>query len=366
MIQTATPAPPAATPAALRFSAGARWRDHGEFADESKVLAATSQTVQEAPLPPGDWAADVTLMVDVTAAGNAAAVAMAGDAPWSVISEVRFLDAAGNAVYSLTGYGLYLINLLGGYFGKNDPTDSPYYAAPVTGAGATGGTFSFLLHLPLEIIQRDAIGALPNGASNSVCRVAIVLAPLSSVYTTAPTNAPTCRIRMAESGYVIPSATSPLGNSFATEPPGAGTFQQWSEITYPFNAGRVSKDHTRKGQVYRTLLIVARDNSGVRSDTVLTEFEFAVDDVRSMKGRWSYCRHRTCQRQAWAASKLPTGVIQVSYGHEWDGIFGGELRDHWVMTQPGTSVFFHLNASAAGNLQVLTNEVVPRDGIVRA
>lgn len=363
---TATPAPAAAPTSQLRFSTGARWRDHGEFYDEQKVLAASSQVLPEAPLPPGDWASDVTLMVDVTAAGNTAAVAMQADAPWSVISEVRFLDAAGNAVYALTGYALYLVNLLGGFYGKNDPGDSPYYSAPVTGTGATGGTFSFLLHLPLEIIQRDAIGAIPNGASNSVCRVAVVLAPNTAVYSTQPTNAPAVRIRMAESGYVVPAAASPLGNTYQVEPPGAGTFQQLTEMTYPFNSGRSMKDHTRKGNVYRSLIIVARDGTGARSDTVLTEFEFSVDDVRSAKGRWPYLRHRTCQRQSWAASKLPTGVIQVSYAHDWDGIVGGELRDSWVLTQPGTSVFFHLNASDAGNLQVITNEVVPRDGIIRA
>lgn len=361
MVTAAPEAPPAA--ASLRFPTGARNREAGIFYDEVRTQTAGSVVFPEAQMPPGDWLADVTLWVTMTTAGNSAVVAFQADGPWSAIAEIRFMDAAGNSIYSLTGYSLMLINLLGGYYGQNDPTDSPLYTTPVVGSGATGGSFSFGLHLPIEIISRDAVGVIPNGASNSVCRVGYTLAPSVAVYSTAPTALGAFRVRMFETGYVLPSTDSPVnGLPYATQPPGAGTFQQWSEITLDFAIGRTRKPHTRKGNVYRTLLFVARTAAGVRSDTALDELTFNVDGVSSIKGPWAYLRHRTWQRQPYALTKLPAGVVQVSYCHEWDGKVGGEMRDWWIPTQPGTDVNFDFVATTAGQLQIITNEVVPKAG----
>lgn len=346
----------------LRFSAGSRRRSHGVFYDESLVMQAGSRVLPEAPVPPGDWLASMFMLVDVTTAGNAAAVALTADAPWSVISQIDYLDPAGNSIYSLSGFGLYLANLLGGFAGQTDPALSPYHTALTTGPGATAGSGRFVLPIPIEIVSRDAVGALPNGASNAVTRVRLTLAPLADLYAVAPTVAPTVRIRIIEEGYVLPSDVSPAGNSIAQQPPGAGTFQQWSESTIDFGAGKTRKEHARKGNVYRTLILVARTAANVRSNTVLDELAFAVDDVASIKGPFDYLRHRTWDMQGFAAASLPTGVVQVSYAHEWDGRVGGELRDWWVQTQPGSSVFFDFQAAAPGKLQVITNEVVPMSG----
>jgi len=363
MATATAPGPaPAAAPAdsMLRFASGARLRQHGQFYNEARTFTAATQVFPEAPIPPGDWLTDVLITVNCVTAGNAATVAFAADAPWSAISEIRFLDPAGNAIYSLTGYGWFLVNLLGGYAFNTDPTDSPLYITPVVGAGATGGSFRFALHVPVAIIDRDGIGAIPNGQSNAVCRVQITLAASTAVYTTPPTNAGTVTITMHESGLVTPSAESIAGNRYATEPPGAGTLQQWSQIPYDLPNGQgIRRDHPRRGQVYRTLIVVARTAAGVRSDTILSRLKFSVDEIFSANGSWLEHRHFTWQRQNLLLTKLPTGVAQISYAHEWDGKVGGELRDLWVPTQPGTSVYFEVDTTAAAVLEVLTNEVVP-------
>lgn len=350
------------TSPALRFGVGARARDTGVFYDERKTLASTSGVMPEAPVPPGDWLQEITLLVEVASTGNSATVALANDAPWSLFSEIAFLDAGGQVVHALSGYNLYLVNLLGGFKFQNDPTTSPFYTALTTGGGTTAGSGKFLLRIPVEIIDREGIGAYPNAASNAVTRIRLTLAPTAQVYSTAPTAAPEVRVRMISTGLVVPSDTSPAGRPFSPEPPGAGTFQQWTQLGYDLTAGRRTIPHTRKGQTYRTLLFVTRDNSGVRSDAIVSDFRFSVDDVASMRGPWGFCRHVTWERQLLAAANLPTGVVQVSFAHEFDGKVGGELRDNWVMTAPGSKVEMELEVAAAGTIQVITNEIIPAPG----
>lgn len=360
---------PAQAPAVdpLRFSTGARERPDGVFYDETVTLDATSKVFPEAKVPVGNWLKHVDLLVTITSTGNSATVALGGDAPWSSIAEVVFRDAGGNAIDSLGGYNFYLMNLLGGFSYQTDPTTSPFYTALTTGGGGTAGTGKFLLRLPVEIINRDAIGAYPNGASNAAVRVQVIAAPLASTFSTAPNGTVTMNIKMISSGYVLPSVASPTGRPYADQPRGAGSFQQWSQVAYDLTSGRRTLQHTRKGNVYRTLIFVARNSSGVRSDSVITDFEFSVDDVANLRGPWNYCKHVTWERQNLLAANLPTGVIQVSYCHEWDGKVGGELRDSWVATEPGSKVELELEVASTCTLHVITNEIVTAvgDGVLR-
>lgn len=356
--------PDTAAPAPLRFTTGARSRDTGVFYDESTAIGATSTVLPEAQIPVGDWLSEISLLVTVTGANptTAATVAAQADAPWSVFSELAFLDAGGNTVHSLSGYNLYLTNLLGGFKFQSDPTASPEHVPLVTGDGAAAGSFSFILRVPVLIIDRDAIGAYPNGASNAAVRIRPTIAPEASIYSTAPSEGATIRVQMIETGFVLPSSASPAGNSYANEPPGAGTFQQWSQISYDLTTGRRTLTHTRKGQTYRTLIFVTRDGDGARSNAIVDEMQFRVDDVPSIRGPWRYLRHVTWEKHLVAAANLPAGVVQVSYAHEWDGKVGGELRDGWVPTQPGSKVEIEVEAAASGALEVITNEIVPVTG----
>jgi hypothetical protein len=348
----------------LRFATGARSRDTGVFYDESKVLATTAGVMPEAAVPPGDWLQEVTMIVTATSAGNAAAVAVQPDAPFVVFSEVAFLDAAGNTVHALSGYNLWLVNLLGGYKYQSDLTKSPSYVTPVLGAGATGGSFSFTIRIPVQIIDREFIGAYPNAASNAVTRIRLTLNTLANIYSVLPTNAPTVNVKMIETGAVIPADTSPAGTPYAPEPAGAGTFQQWTQNRYDLNTvGRRTFPHNRKGQTYRGLILVTRNAAGARIDTILNEVRFSVDDVASLRGPWTYARHCTWERQNLvAAADLPAGVAMVDFAHEWDGKVGGELRDAWVITAPGSKVEFELDVAVVGTLEVITNEVIPVAG----
>lgn len=365
---TATaPAAGAATPNPLRFTAGARERFDGVFYDETRNATTTSVVMPEAKVPVGNWLKYVDMLVTVSSTGNAAAVALQADAPWTIIGELTFIDAGGNTVDSLRGYNVYLMNLFGGFMFQTDPATSPFHTALTTGAGATAGSGQFILRLPVEIIDRDAIGAYPNGASNAAVRMGITLNPLLSTYSTVPNGTVAVNIKLISVGYVTPAVGSPGGRPYADAPNGAGSFQQWTQVAYDLSVGARTFDHTRKGNVYRQLILVARTTAGVRSDTVLTDLAFMVDEIASVRGPWAYLKHITWQRNLVLAANLPAGVVQVSYCHDWDGKTGGELRDGYVPTQPGSKVQIATTVGTACTLEVITNEIVTsaRQGVLR-
>jgi hypothetical protein len=147
--------------------------------------------------------------------------------------------------------------------------------------------------------------------------------------------------------------------AFNNTPPGAPfIFQQIGVNPYDVKVGRRVEQHVRKGNVLRSLIFVARTDAGVRSDTLIDEMRVRIDKVETVDGPWRHLRHVTWSRQNILAANLPAGVIQVSFAHEWDGKVGGELRDLYVSTAPGSLVEFDYVGTAAGTLSVITNEIV--------
>jgi hypothetical protein len=102
-----------------------------------------------------------------------------------------------------SGWDLYQAHKWGGYAAFDDPALSPSFSA----VGASGGNFSFLLRVPVEIGNRDALGALPNMNASSTYKLRLALAPSNRIYTTPPgTTLPTVRFRVWAECWAPPSS----------------------------------------------------------------------------------------------------------------------------------------------------------------
>ena len=193
--------------------------------DFSATFTAGSTNIEQ--LQTNAFLAYVVLDVNLTTAGNAAAVTFAAsDSPWSVFSQVYLNDPANQAIISpITGYGLYLMNKYltdtGCFF---DPASDPNYST-VTGTGATGGSFSFRVVIPVEHRHRDALGAVNNSAANQRYLLGLnVISSFASLYGTAPT---------AEAASVSVVATQ----VYWTSPPGSITTSGGSAAVQPTPSG---------------------------------------------------------------------------------------------------------------------------------
>jgi hypothetical protein len=314
-------------------------------------------------IPTGGWERFIYLQVSCTTASNSATVAFNADAPWNALSEITFRDARGNTIIGpLSGYDLYLANKWLGYQWNTDAATAPGYAA-TAGAGGTGGSFSFIIPIPIELIGRDAIGALANGASNTALRVQVSLNTSTAIYSTAPTTLATVRVRAFHDAWQSPPATTGAGQPYAQAPVGAGTFHQVTKSNYPYSVGENRILLARKGNPIRGLVSVFRNTSAVRvtSTSILGTnlFQLFYEGSDLISGTDEMHRFRMWNSNNILAANFDTGVLTMDWASDLDGKVGAELREQWLPTQPGSRVELRFTASAAGNLDVLTDEVIP-------
>jgi len=347
-----------------RFAVGARERFVGDYSDLTQAFATTFPTVD---IPAGDFTAGVYLRVDAVTAGNAAVVVFAGDAPFNALSEIQLQDPQGIPFQIYSGYELYLWNLVGGFTGQSDDAQSPYYVATAGVGAGLGGSFSFVLRIPAELFPRDGIGALFNGSTASQFKVKVTLATSATVYTTPPTAVPTVRVRMTSHGYQL-AQQLPSGHPFEQEPPGGPIYNNLTRQVFQWSgAGNLTVPLVRKGFLYREILFIFRDNAGARSNTVVSDAVFRVDNVDHWNGSIAMWRHVTWERnRVTSGALLPAGLTQQSFAHDWDGLTGGETRDQYVPTTPGSIVEMRLTATAAGSVTILVNDVTPTQKAITA
>lgn len=351
-----------AAPALMRFTAGALDRLEGPYYDQSLTPGATAQTYPLMEIPTGGWEREILLCVSCTTAGNAAATAFQPDAPWAALQEITFRDARGNTVIGpLTGYDLYLANKWFGYQFNTDYATSPVYSATTAGV-PTGGSFSFILPIPLELIGRDAIAALANGASNTALRVQLTLAPSASIYSVAPTALAAVRVRAFHDAWQQPD-----GAGFAGQPIGAGTFHQLTKTSFQYTASENRLALARKGNPIRAMAFVFRTAANARTATPallgLNPFQFLYEGSDLISGSEDLLRFLMWRRNVNGAT-IDTGVLVLDWANDFDGKVGGELREQWLKSQPGSRLEVRFTAGVAGNLDVITDEVVPAGDLV--
>lgn len=340
---------------------------------QSVVLSANTQTLPQYSPTPNAYLRGLWLQVDIVAAGNAATVAFQPDAPWISLSQIVFADANQKPIVGpLNGYQLLVANKFGGYFNNSDPRAGVTYSV-VTGSGGTGGTAHFVLYVPLEVVNRDALGALQNKSASSAFQLLLTANTLTGIYSTAPTAAPTMTVTVHEDGWVQPKGADATGNPLAQAPPQLGTTQYWTVGTYNALNGSQQVQLTQGlGYPIRKFAAINYDvSAGTRaagdSDWPLTsQFIFRGTTFwnvtqttwRDQMGKL-YDFNSATADTAWG---LENGVYLLDYSHDFFVGPGAELRTGYLPTQQGDQ--FQLVAQFRGNsnLQWLANYVAPIAG----
>lgn len=330
------------------------------FLDVSQAITASSQPLAPVDIPAYGYMRGI--FIEVTATGGVGAATARGDAPFNVLQDLSIMDVNGAPLVGpIDGYDLYLINKYGGYR-RRDPKLHPDFST----VGASGGNFTFLLYIPIEVNLRDGLGALGNMNAASAYKLRATIAPAATVYSSNPaTTLPTVRIRAWLDAWTQPADTDLQGNPNATLPPAHGTTSYWSKTTFNVAAGQNQLKLPRVGNYIRDLVCVFRDASGVRNKTNFPAPLFINWDTRML---------REYQQIVWrgkmgnifgltgaddSAGALDTGVYVEDYFHEFDGLAGAELRDGWLPTTQSTRLELTGSFGAAGTLTVLTNDVSP-------
>lgn len=353
------------------FVAGTRRVDKSTY-DESKVLTASTQDLRTYECDPNGFLRGAYLLVTCVTAGNAAGTTFAANGPFNVIDTITFNDTNNKPLLGpMTGWDLYVAVKYGGYSFQDDAKLSPVYSV-TTGAGATGGSFTFVLLVPVEIVAREGLGSLPNKSASSTFDISLRLSASTVPYGVAPTNPGTVRVRIQQYGWMDPNATDMKGNQVRQNPPGVQTTQYWSKQTYAFNAGAISQRLQGIDSMLRNMVFIL-DAAGSRTTgdtdfpdvfTLLYETSLPIQRIKDI---W---RHMIGQQYAYNGATPDVGgardygVYPESFCADFNGKPGWETRLNYLPVSSATTlnVSGTIGGAGAHTLTVLVNKIVPANG----
>lgn len=357
--------------------------------DVSTLMTSSVQTLPDIQIPAYGFLRSVLLVVTVTP-GTGTGLAFSEDAPFNALSNIVLQEPNGAQICNFpSGYDLYLANKFGGYRYSNDNRNSPNFTAEIS---ATVSNFAFVLRVPVEVNNRDALGSLPNQNSGALFRIKLNLASFATVFPSpgVQTAGPTVRVRAYAEEWDQPEdSTDGVANQ--TVPPAVNTTQYWSRQDFPVNAGAANIRLTRMGNYIRNLIFVYRNAAGSRitsnqdlqfPDPATLYYDTRPLDTLSRQQwlerqmeKYGYVSH--LGRSNLAAGTALGGAGGVNGGqtressvwpydfcHEFNGQVGHENRSLWLPTWSSTR--FELGNGTwgqNGTLSVLTNDVTIADNV---
>lgn len=342
-----------------RFRAGVQ--QHIEtYKTYNATLGAAATTTFLDDIPSYGFLRGVFLKVTVTGGAGGGAT-YKEDAPFSLIQQVQLQDVNSvNIIAVITGYDLYLIMKYGGYFFTGDAKQAEDYTQ-----GGVNGNPVFALYMPLEVRNRDSLGALPNKSSNTAYKLQIIVAGYQDVFSANPATPPTnARIDMIMDAWWEPQAVDLAGRAQADEPPSPDTVQYWMKASFTHAGAETITDQLKRlGYMYRNLIGTCRTTAPARSTanfpnplTIIYEGQAMTVPDRAI-WRNLMVRYFGYIGATDAAGGLDTGVMVFPFNRDFGLQPGAEIGNGYLPTASGTRVEFQGSIGAAGTLQWLINDV---------
>jgi hypothetical protein len=316
------------------------------------------------------------VVIEATTAANAATVALKEDAPFSAILSLQFSDTNNKPILGpVTGHDLYLINKYGGYGFNDDAKNSPNFSV-TTGSGATGGSFVFVLRVPIEIVHRDGFGSLLNKSASAVYKLDITLAGSADVYSTAPTNLPSIRTRIQQVGWMDSDQQDVYKNPADPNPPALNSIQYWDKQTLVVGTGSMNQQLNTFSGLVRNLIFELRTSTGTRSENDLPDpFELHYDKtvpVSRIQRAWKEMMsidygYSGGTETNTGALTLDRGVRALPFTRDYGLKPGAESRFGYLPVTSATSLVMRgsvgsTDSSSAHTFNVFVNYVWPANG----
>jgi hypothetical protein len=286
---------------------------------------------------------------------------------------------------------MYLVPLFSGCFGlgiSSDVTLLPSYSAVSVGASGTGN-FSFSSYLPFEFGK--AYGVVSGANSSMIPTLQFNIAASASVYSTAPGTLPTIQASVDADFYWLPTASN-------IEPPGLGTTRQWvlQQCNPTIASGATTRtSFPRLGGYIDTIVLIARNSSGIRSDvwpgfasqslsTATSRLQIFVDGVplidstigeilddMQIVNQWTPVSTTGNTPNITGGNTRPVGVLAFSRKTSLNQVNNGlmETGETFLSTNPGTLLELSgapwgTFSSGPATMNVLVGQIVPTGNLI--
>lgn len=388
MAATATPghapAPQAAqAPAPAPFRVGTQNTTNLDGYTQTVTLGASTQQLPVYNPTVNAFLRGIYILAQNTVAGQSTnSVAFNGDGPFNVYQTISFNDTQGKPIILVDGYRLMLINKFGGYHFLGDPRASSAYTT-TTGTVATAGSFSFILYVPLEIVSRDALGAVVNKNQASPLQLVLTVNTAAAVFSQVASTSSSFQTRIVEDGWWQPKAADATGQPLSQSPPAPNTIAYWLQSTFSaLNGSTQIQLPTGLGYPIRNIFFIGYDTSNstratfdttdcpdplelLYKGTILYNVPkvFWKDRMSRMYGTFnSAVTSSVLAGVADSANGLENGVFVMPFNQDFGLKPGDELRNGYLVTQQGDQFQFVGTFNASSTLYELVNYVAPGNG----
>lgn len=346
-------------PAAVPFiRASARHTEPTGF-DVTTTMTGSDQTLTVAEIPAYGYIRYIGILVTASGGtGGTPNVTLNEKGVFAALKNIYFTEPNGAVIAQFNdSYDMFLANKWGGYANVvgGDPTQSPAFV----NATSAFGSFSWYLRIPIELNGRDGLGSLPNQNAAATFKLRMTVAGNTNYGTgTFPSTLPNVRVRVFMECWDQPEIASG-GATNQVSPPAVNTTQFWTSQSYTVNSGQNTIRLTRVGNYIRTLLMYMQDSNSTFSggETIWNNADptYLYKDARPLDILQPLVWRDSMFRKS--GYNLDNGVRVYDFNSEFNGTYGWENRDLWLPTLGSTRLEWQFNASAAGKLTVLTNDV---------
>lgn len=382
-----TPAPPKApaqngkqAPVAMRpFITGTRIIDR-QIYDNTTTVTASQQKLPTYNLDTDGFVRGMYILCQATAVNTTASTAaFQEDGPFNIYSSVQFSDTNNKPILGpFTGHDLYIITKYGGYAFNEDAKNSNVYSV-TTGTGTAGGSFTFVLRVPIEIVGRDGLGALLNKSASAVYKLDLTLnsntTGAGGVYSDDPTTSLSIRTRIQQFGWMDSDQQDYMKQPADPNPPALNTIQYWDKQTVTVSAGQINQQLNTFSGLVRNLIFELRDSNGSRTagdSDFPALFELHYDKtipVSRLKEIW---RHQVAEDWGYnnateataTALSRDNGTYPLPFTKDYGLKPGAESRFGYLPVTSATSLVVRgtVGGSGAHTLNTFVNYVVPANG----
>jgi hypothetical protein len=326
------------------------------------TLAPAQQPIS---LPVIGWLSEVKLTV-TESGGTGVAATPGNDSPWNVAQNIQLLDPTGAPIVNLPGYSLYIARLFGGYRPyRPDASTFGYSAIANGGTGAFKIIFDifqeFSLHMGLGCLD-DRDGASPWSLQVTWNALTAGTGP-NNVYGVVPSGGtPVLTILPEVFGRaVVQSVADKNGNPQEQTPPAQGTIKYLTNSVIPVTSGLNTIQLKRVGNFIRAHHLIFRDASGIRSNADSTGVTPTTITFQWDNQNRFVVNTQTLRQWAYEmfGFDVPAGVVPLPYTADPDGIPLAEGGFEYMPTIASTLINLVFTSSAAGTLEVITEDIVP-------
>lgn len=360
--QTGT-APVAAVSAAFRANTQPTIKRPGtNLAGVTATIASSTvfgNALADTQIPPTTLLRCIYLEVNFNvASGNAATVAFNADMPLGVFSTVNFHDAQGTSIVGpFDSFTLAMAQKWFGFVNNSDPTTSAVYSV-TSGSGATGGSFTVVFRIPVEVVSRTGVGVQINTDTQSPLVLSLTVATAAAIYGTAPTGASvfTPNVVVSFGGYWNQSGNP---NSFAT-PTAVGTLNYINWTNYNNLAGQqqFQLNNIGLGNTVENILFINRAASGsARSDADFAN-PLQIAYRGNVLGSWSQLLWKHLMSEAYGMTNFTQdaglGAVAPSSTPALNqGVYNLWFNQDFI-NDPGNTLFYGALNTAVGDSVELT------------